>query len=152
MISNDETTTFTIGDKPGGLFATLPDDYRHSINEECILSNGDRVTVKPITHDRYNKIIDDPFNKPTPTTVYRLDFSGGRVELISSPGNSGIGISTYVLRYIKTPTDVSLTDSTDCILSEHTHKEIVKMAVVEALENVEQPRYQTSKIELNEIE
>jgi hypothetical protein len=26
------------------------------------------------------------------------------------------------------------------------------MAVVEALENVEQPRYQSSKIELNEIE
>jgi len=152
LVSNEETSDFTTGDKPGGFFATLPKDYRHSINEECILSNGARVTVKPITHDRYNKIIDDPFNKPTPTTVYRLDINGGRVELISSPGNSGIEISTYVLRYIKIPTPVSLTDSTDCILSEPTHREIVKMAVVEALENVEQPRYQSSKIELNEIE
>ena len=35
-----------------------------------------------------------------------------------------------------------------CILAKHTHLEIVRMAVVEALENVEQPRYQTSKIEL----
>ena len=40
----------------------------------------------------------------------------------------------------------------DCDLAKHTHREIVRMAVVEALEGIESPRYQSSKIELNEIE
>jgi len=141
----------TSQNKPNGRFVGLPSDYRHSINEECILRDGSVVGVKPITHDRYNKIIDDPFNKPNLNIVYRLDYNGDRFELIFGEGVTP-ATDGYRIRYIKTPTSVNFAASTDCILSEHTHKEIVKMAVVEALENVEQPRYQTSKIELNEIE
>ena len=144
--------------KPNGLFVVLPGDYRHSINEECILSGSSvglsssvRVGVKPITHDSYNKLVDDPFNKPEALIVYRLDFEGDRFEIIFGegiiPADKG-----YVLRYIKNPATVSIDDEIDCDLSSHTHKEIVRMAVLEALENVEQPRYQSTKIELNEIE
>ena len=125
LISNEAITSFVTdltASKPNGVFALLPNDYRHSINEEATIYTGDnstatrRVSVKPITHDRYNKIINDPFNKPD----------------------------------IKTPTKIA--QNSACILATHTHKELVKMAVVDALENVEQPRYQSSKIELNEIE
>ena len=153
-----------INNKPNGAFALLPEDYRHSINEEAeIYTIGDsgntrRVSVKPITHDRYNKIIDDPFNKPEKNTVYRLGFGSqsgqavsNRVELICGEGQA---VSIYFLRYLKhAPDIVSFGDGVqNCILPDHTHREIVRMAVVEALENIEQPRYQSSKIELNEIE
>jgi hypothetical protein len=145
--------------KPNGEFVTLPEDYRHAINEEAILFTKEipglnsrrRVGVKAITHDRYNKIIDDPFNKPEKNTVYRLGHGSSdslnRFELICGENEY---IEKYHLRYIKTPPEI--TQDQDCILPEHTHREIVKMAVLEALENIESPRYQTTKIELNEIE
>tara|TARA_R100001129_G_scaffold181007_1_gene159742 strand:+ start:867 stop:1550 length:684 start_codon:yes stop_codon:yes gene_type:complete len=143
--------------KPNGRFVTLPDDYRHSIQEEAYIrtsnveGSGRRVSVKPITHDRYNKIMDDPFNKPGKDTVYRLDYGGSNysniVELITGEDQYA---TDYYIRYIRHPLPIG--PEQDCILPNHTHNEIVKMAVVEALENVEQPRYQTSKIELNEIE
>ena len=133
--------------KPNGRFVSLPKDYRHSINEECTLKGGARVSVKPITYDRYNKIINDPFNTPDGSEIYRLDYSKDSVELISA-----IEPTKYYLRYLSTPRDVSMQDSISCILAEHTHREIVRMAVTEALENIEDPRYQSSKIELNELE
>jgi hypothetical protein len=136
--------------KPNGLFFELPTDYRHAINEEALTEDSHRISVKPVTHDRYNKIIDDPFNKPTLKSVYRLDYSGDLHELICESI-----ISEYHLRYIANPPEIAPDIdgvAQDCILADHTHREIVKMAVLEALENVEQPRYQSSKLELNEIE
>ena len=146
-----------IAGKPNSTFFKLPPDYRHAIQEEVIKDLSDldaRTPVKPISHDRYNKIVDDPFNKPTKNTVYRLGL--GRltenedfVELVHAPGET-IANGYYVLRYIKNPLEID--ESQDCMLPNHTHREIIRMAVVDALETVEQPRYQSSKIELNEIE
>lgn len=151
------STVDSSSNKPNGAFFQLPNYYRHSINEEALIFTiGDgnsqrRVGVTPITHDRYNKIIDDPFNKPGKDTVYRLDFGGqnygSHVELIVGDGQQ---VGEYHLRYIIEPPEIK--DKNDCLLPEHTHREIVRMAVVDALETVEQPRYQTSKIELNELE
>jgi len=148
--------------KPNGFLFKLPDDYRHSINEEAVISTKDvtassrRVGVKPITHDRYNKIIDDPFNKPGKDTVYRLDFGGknntSQIELITGGGQK---VDEYHLRYLQEPPQIGIEsdgETIGCILPDHTHREIVRIAVVDALETVEQPRYQSSKIELNEIE
>jgi len=139
--------------KENARFVTLPRNYWHAINEEAQIELGDRtlhrVSVKPITHDRYNKIIDDPFNKPEKYTVYRLDYSDDRFELICGKGSE---LKKYYLRYIKRPAIVESLTNKGCDLAEHTHREIVRMAVLEALENIESPRYQSSKIELNEIE
>lgn len=151
----DPETVDVALNKPNGLFFPLPTEYRHSINEEATITGEDvtdRVGVKPITHDRYNKIIDDPFNKPKKNIVYRLDHGVDKFELICSVGKT---ITKYYLRYLKNPAVVynnSVGTSIDCDLAVHTHREIVRMAVVEALENIEDPRYQSGKIELNEIE
>ena len=146
-------TDVDVSNKPNGVFFTLPTGYRHSINEEAtIIVDGvtSRVGVKPITYDRYNKIVDDPFNKPDKDTVYRLDYGAGKVELITGEGQE---VTKYYLRYLKNPAVVSsVATIVSCDLAGHTHREIVRMAVVEALENIEDPRYQSSKIELNDIE
>ena len=146
LISHVELTTSLAVEKPDSFKITLPLDYRHAINEEALLINGKRVGVKPITYDRYNKIIEDPFNLPTTNSVYRLDTSKETFLLISKSE-----IAKYFLTYLKEPAEFNGRLEA-CELADHTHLEIVRMAVVEALENVEQPRYQTSKIELNEIE
>ena len=157
-------------DKPNSKIVELPSSYRHMLSEQAMISytkDGNiiskRVGVKPIAHDRLNKIMDDPFNKPTNDTVYRLDVgppSGEStvkryVELLTA---SGTQINEYYIRYIMNPDQIASPNSlasvsgTSCKLAEHTHREIVRMAVLEALENIESPRYQSSKIELNEIE
>ena len=159
LVKNSQQTVLSssVSNKPNARFVSLPVDYRHIINEEAIIqTDGEadssrRVGVKPISHDRYNRIIDDPFNKPDKDTVYRLEFGGSEfanlVELICGENQTP---QTHILRYISNPSTIA--PDVNCVLPDHTHKEIVKMAVVEALENVEQPRYQSSKIELNEIE
>ena len=138
--------------------SSSPESTQFGVNiiEEEIPLQGDnvnqiRVSVKPITHDRYTKIMDDPFNKPEKNSVYRLDSSdedyNKQVILIHSEDTV---VSQYILHYIREP--LSISSGQDCILPNHTHREIVRMAVVEALEGIESPRYQSSKIELNEIE
>ena len=172
---------FSVGDGslPNGNFATLPENYRHMLSEFIIAQHpsftgltqsnnylsenevgDDRkiISVTALTYDRYNKIINDPFNKPDLNTVYRLGYKGTttgegggfqQVELIHHPD---VTLLEYNIRYIRAAQSVSLSGGQDSDLAKHTHREIVRMAVLDALENVEQPRYQTSKIELNEIE
>lgn len=107
-----------------------------------------RVPVKPIQHDDYNKVIDDPFNKPWKNQVMRLMYNG-EVELLS---DGIIDIQQYHFRYLKKPIDVRLSTLTDSELADHTHQEIVDMAVSIALENIESQRYQTQLNEVNKQE
>ncbi len=49
--------------------------------------------------------------------------------------------------YIRIPESIDLTFGQDCELAEHTHQEIVDIAVKNILEAIESPRYQTSSAE-----
>lgn len=167
---NFESTVFiqNTENKPNGVFVSLPSDYRHAMEEEVSIQyedcNGnivnERPEVVPTTHDRYNRIIKDPFNKPDRSVVYRLGYgivSGNETfELIPSPSET---INNYYLRYTREPQRIQygslyptpIADQ-DSELSNHTHREIVAIAVKNALEGIESPRYPTNKNELNEIE
>jgi hypothetical protein len=135
--------------KPNGVFVDLPStvgqEYWFAVNEECEIELVDchdetitrRVPVRAIQHDDYNKIITDPFEKPYSLEVLRLMLNG-QVELISD----GSTINTYYLRYIKKPVKITY-NTVDCELSEHTHQEIVDMAIALALEGIEARRQQT---------
>lgn len=97
---------------------------------------GVSVDVIPITHLEYNKVIKDPFKAPDNTKILRLMYKGYS-ELILP---SGASMVFYKSRYIKKPTRVSLTGNTTFDLADHTHSEIVDMAVQIALENIEAKR------------
>lgn len=141
----------TSDNKPNGVFIQLPttlnEEYWFAVNEEASITISDchnseeirRVPVRFIQHDDYNKVIYDPFDKPWENEIIRL-VSDGYYELIS---DSGITINTYYLRYIKKPVRISLSGNVDCIMSEHTHDEIVDEAVRLALEGIEARRQQT---------
>ena len=49
--------------------------------------------------------------------------------------------------YIRIPQNIDLSFGQDCELAEHTHQEIVDIAVKNILEAIESPRYQTSSAE-----
>lgn len=168
ITANYTTTTFTnnSSNKPNAVFVNLPTNYRHALQEDVIVSYTDcnntaatTITqVKPITHDRYNKLIRDPFNKPSKDLVLRLalEKSAGieRFELIC-PNT----ITNYNLRYLRQPIKIQYgtqyqvpTTNQNCELSEHTHREIIAIAIKNTLEDIESPRYQSTKNELNTIE
>tara|TARA_R110000744_G_scaffold260846_1_gene375741 strand:+ start:5887 stop:6585 length:699 start_codon:yes stop_codon:yes gene_type:complete len=144
--------------KPNGVLFQLPDGtfggipvYWFAVNEECEITYTNcadnpvvhRRDVKPVQHDDYNKMVGDPFNKPSKHTVMRLMF-GGNAELV---GDGTYTINKYILRYIKRPEQMELANNNNCELAEHTHSEITTMAVGMALENTANPRFQTHMIE-----
>lgn len=147
--ANLTPNAFNSNNKPNGVFVTLPStpgqEYWFAINEECIIQLTDchneiitrRVPVRAIQHDDYNKIITDPFDKPYEYEVIRL-MENGQVELITD----GSSVTTYILRYIKKPVKITY-NIVDCELSDHTHQEIVDMAIDIALEGIEARRQQT---------
>jgi hypothetical protein len=98
-----------------------------------------RSEVKPISHDLYNKITRDPFGKSDTDQVLRLMY-GNQVELL---GSDDFVIQKYYLRYIRKPIDM-VYPTTDCELADHTHDEIVDIAVTMSLENIESQRYQSN--------
>ena len=73
----------------------------------------------------------------------------GEVELLT---NGTFALQEYHFRYIKKPIEVSLVGGVSCELADHTHQEIVDMAVSMALEDMESQRYQSHLSELNKQE
>ncbi len=178
--------------KPNGVFVNLPSDYRHALEEDCLvwytdcngvgytqylaqvaaavaagnppprpsLSPSKRTPVMPITHDRYNKIIRDPFNNANDDLVLRLPYQEvNGVDSLELLTDSTYTIITYYLRYLRTPISMRYgttysTPTTDvqCELAEHLHREIVEAAVRNTLENVESVRYNSQNQIIKETE
>lgn len=118
-------------------------DYWFTLGEEATItvdSVEKRVGVIQCGQDQYRQKIDDPYSEhilhygsAKPLRIFYGDF----IEL-TTDGN--YVAKTYHLIYLKEPTEVSLSGSTNCDLPEHAHDEIVRMAVNIMLENIEQPR------------
>lgn len=145
--------------KPNGILFDLPDGtmggpdiYWFAINEECEIRyedcNGswvdERTGVYAAQHDDYDKMVDDPFNKPNKDVILRL-MHGRWAELIT---DGTFTINQYFLRYLRKPIrlDIITNPTMSCELADHTHQEIVDMAVSLALENIASPRFQSHMI------
>lgn len=149
------SATAPISQHPNGTFFDLPSNYWFTVGEEAGISvsgTTSRVPVIQCTLDEYPRKVNDPFSEhilhyqsAKPLRIFYRD----SVELIPDGTYS---IVYYYLTYIKKPTEVSITTSTDCDLPEHTHDEIVKGAANMALENIEQPRYKTHSAEVATME
>lgn len=124
-------------------FVLLPADHWFTIQERAGINCPDcggsiqKIEVVPVSHAEVSKVLRDPFRKPNIGKVLRLVIEG-KVELISS-----CTIVDYQFRYIKQPVKINLSTNTTCELSEHTHSEIVDLAVSIALEGIEGKRTQT---------
>lgn len=122
-------------------FVTLPANHWFTIQERagitcdyCGTPVTQRVEVIPITHAEASKSLKDPFAKPNNEKVLRLTVAG-QVELISS-----CTIVDYQFRYLREPVAMNINTGVTCELSEHTHNELVDLAVSIALEGIEGKR------------
>jgi hypothetical protein len=143
----------TASQKPNSRLIPLPTDYWFSLQDDIDITKScgvvSNVWVKTISHDRYNRIMDDPFNKPGDDFVVKLFIDGNQVEIITSDSNATISNSiTYHLRYLAKPTTMSLSNPTqNCVLADHIHREIIDLAVNMALEDISSDRFKTQIIE-----
>lgn len=154
LITEATIATSAGGSKPNSYTADLPDNYFIALGEEVDVNVDSVITrtgIAQCTVDTYNTAIKNPFSTHNlhygEAEPLRL-FLGNVAELISDGNYS---VDNYYLRYLRYPSFITL-GGADCELPEHMHKEIVAKAVNLFLESVKDSRYQTSKIELQEIE
>ncbi len=163
LVKNKNTVVVpgsTVDNKPNGRFISVPSDYWFTMQDEAtiVVSCGTelvnkRIRVISITHDRYNMIINDPFNKPGDDFLVKLFVDDNKVEIITGDSNATVSNTIiYHLRYIAKPVEMSFTNSIDCVLSEHLHREIIDYAVNLALEGIGSERFKTQLIELQRNE
>lgn len=125
---------------------TKPGDYFLSVSEIINISypfNGSTInkSVEPdmIDYDLKAKVKEakDPFYRPAKDKVYILN--GNNVFEVFH--NQATTILSMDLDYIKILPRITAIQS--CELSEHTHQEIINIAIIIALEGIESPRLQS---------
>lgn len=161
LVNQQNYTVFFSGpsNKPNGVSVNYPTDYWHTIQEDVLIDyldcNGQTqnkaASVIPVTHERYNKVIKDPFNKPNENKVLRMGLLGFP-ELIAAPNTT---ITTYNLRYIRKPAKVQFGSTyaltppapvdVQCDLPVHTHQEIINIARSLALGIIEKNTQEADK-------
>lgn len=147
-----ETTTLTASATQEDLISSnsvlfdLPADFWLTLNEWVLTTDECEPTKKvvPITHDEYFEQISNPFKKPSSTRVWRMDVDDldgvNRHEIIT---DSSTTITSYSARYLKKLTDIDIANNVTSELHDMTHREIVNLAVTIALENSQEPRFQS---------
>jgi hypothetical protein len=110
--STSETFTDNIGDSS---IYSIPSEAFLIIQEQVKLGyptvNDNRIAkVIPKTHDEYNIQIRNPFKKPNEDTVWRLDYSSTDIDKRFVELLSLYAINEYIVRYIKYPEPIVLTD------------------------------------------
>tara|TARA_R110002126_G_scaffold35251_1_gene108714 strand:+ start:19023 stop:19736 length:714 start_codon:yes stop_codon:yes gene_type:complete len=157
LAGGTSNTSGQIGTLPNGEFFDLPDEFLYTLMEEVIINdtddcfNGNRIKVKPITHDEYNAYINNPWKKPDETMAWRLDFSQDplgaqeiRHEIIVG---ENISVRSYIIRYVKSPRDIDIINNISSELHDSVHEEIVDRAVTIATGITDPQSYQIRKTE-----
>jgi len=98
--------------------------------------------------DDVHMLLEDPFN----TTKWDKPITTIRNNAIDIYTSDIFIIESVKIQYLRKPTPVSLSLGTDCELPEHTHQEIVSMTVSSILETIADPRYATSRGEVDKNE
>ena len=101
--------------------------------------------VNLVQHDDLSTVARDPFNKPS--DVYPIVFFEDQ-DIFIWTGKTAIA-RNVLITFLRTPLAISLGNYgvplQVCELSDHTHKEIVQMAVQITIENLQSPRVQTNE-------
>jgi hypothetical protein len=104
------------------------------------------VSVELVQQDDLEEIMIDPFNKPYINGAVGY-FEDNDIYVVT---DGSYTITNFKLTFLKRPRLIAA--GIDCELRDHTHKEIVQIAVLIALENIEAARQQTQAQQLNTIE
>ena len=141
---------------PNSFTYPLPADYWFSLLEQtdatcdCVgTPKTERVKVKAIQHNNLNTVMQDPFNRPENTEVVRV-MAQNDIQLITdgvcTTGNFYLG---YIANNFKLD---PLTPAQVISMPEHTHSEIVDIAVTVTLDGIESGRFNLNRVILSEQE
>ena len=107
-----------------------------------------RTNCKFSQQDDIYAILDDPFNSTSERGIlYTI-----QETFLDLYTNVTFIPNSVQIKYIRKPAQMSKRFGVGCELPEHTHHEIVEMAVKSILEGFESPRYQTQSREVLESE
>ena len=140
----------------------LPIDYMFLINARVLMhldhcgeppSYGRSPTttrdVRVVEQDKVYSMQQNPFAKTKPDYPMAIIFDD---EVRVYQDNKKFILETLYLDYLRQPVKINLSSSIDCELAEHTHHEIIDLAVKSIIEAIESPRYQTTSIEQQQSE
>ena len=143
ILNADPITSYLQTRVYGGLDDTAT-DYEDTISDFSIL----RTNCKFVQQDDIYAVLDDPFNS-TKATGILYTIQETFVDLYTT---QQFIPNSVQLKYIRKPRDINKSKGIGCELPEHTHHEIVEMAVKSILEGFESPRYQSQSSEVLESE
>ena len=107
-----------------------------------------RTNCKFSQQDDIYAILDDPFNSTSPTGIlYTI-----QETFLDLYTNNTFVPNSIQIKYLRKPATISSRFGVGCELPEHTHHEVVEMAVKSILEGFESPRYNTQTREVLESE
>lgn len=139
----------------------LPVDYMHLINAratahanfcgEQVDTADNEVTreLRIVEQDKAYAMQQNPFAKTSMDYPLAVVYDE---EVRVFQDREKFILKTLTLDYIRIPVKIDLSSSVDCELAEHTHHEIVDLAVKNIIEAIESPRYQSNSIEQQQSE
>ena len=105
---NDGKHHFSIYSIPSNLLWIVYEQVKYDESTGCVCADGSYAEVVPATHDELHRRLRNPFRGPKLYRVLRLNITDNLVELISD-----YPIGSYLLRYVKEPTPIILTNLSD---------------------------------------
>lgn len=161
VITADYTDTVTADATVDFVDFDLPVDYMFLINarvtfhasncKDTVDTDDDLVTrdLRITEQDKVYALQENPFAKSSKDAPMGFVFDD---EVRVFQDGERFILQTLTVDYIRQPVQITLSSSVDCELAQHTHQEIVDLAVKSIIEAIESPRYQTNTIEQNQSE
>lgn len=170
LVKGESITSFSTSSEPGFVdsiaSATIPEDYMFYVSSEAIISKSGCDDRKATIHIRQHN--DDFQESPFDNSSFEWRevnalFEGNNIKLYLN----SFSVKKLNLKYIRKhayihyaqgfqpggtytlPSGIVLTGTQDCELPDHTHAEIVDIAVLIATDNLQIPDYQIKQAKLN---
>jgi hypothetical protein len=142
-------TTWTLNGDMGSALYKIESERRQWMNTQRYADATTRLSLcKYAQHDDIIYMQDDPFNR----VDYRSPLYTIEENFIDIHTDDTFVVPKVNIKYVRTPVAISKLGGVGCELPEHTHPEIVEMAVKSILEGIESPRYQSQSFESLESE
>jgi hypothetical protein len=139
----------TISEISNGKQFDLPNDYLFLIDGYAEI-NSNYVPCEKIVNTQKFSFIESSFNIPIIRKPKIFIYTSSKIACLVDPDDFS-SFTNLKIDYIRTPNEITV--SVNCDLPDHTHEEIVEIAVGLAIEGIENPtRFQTHTDKLNKME
>jgi hypothetical protein len=155
LITNALSTAMIVGEDANGVHISTSPLRKTNVAYSEKRVPATSISLKLESHaskfvqqDDIFSMLKDPFN----TTKYTAPIYTMRQNLMDIYTNDIFIIDSVKLTYLRNPLQISLSLGISCELPDHSHREIVDMAVSSILESIADPRYASHETEANKNE